>query len=355
MTTNAGPEFFAAQKKYQEASTHEAKLEALKEMLRFAPKHKSSENLVAEITFKIAKLKKELERQKELQAKKGSGASLNIKKEGAGQVVIVGMPNSGKSTLLKNLTNVNVEIAPYPFTTTKPEVGMMNYEGALVQIVEVPAIVEGSSEGKANGTQLLSLVRNADAIILLYRSLEEKDLVVKELEKANIVVVRSKPKITIQHNSFNGLNVSGKNFLKISEERLLELLKKYGVQNCDVILEEEATEEKIVEVLESNTDYKPCLFLQTGFEYKLNDLKERIFKLLNKIIVYTKKPGFEPDLSKPLVLKEGSTIKDAAELVHKEIAKNLKYARLWGSAKFPGQRVSKDYKLQNKDIIEINA
>jgi hypothetical protein len=355
MTTNAGPEYFVAQKKYQEATTPEQKLAALKEMLKYAPKHKSSENLIAEITYKIAKLKKEIEKQKEQQAKKGSGISFNIKKEGAGQIAIVGTPNSGKSYLLHRLTGIEVEIADYPFTTTMPEIGMMNFKGALVQLVEVPAIIEGSSEGKANGTQLMSLIRNADAIILLYKTEEEKNTVIKELEKAKIIVGRKKPKITIQPSNTKGLAITGKNFLKIPQNELENILKGFGIHNATIILEEPATQDKIKEVLDQGIEYKECLFLHTFNTFEDNHLKEIIFKLLGKIIVYTKKPGKEADLEKPLVVKKGATITEIAEMVHKEIAKNLKYAKVWGSTKFPGQRVAKEYELKMGDIIEFSA
>ena len=217
MTTNPGPEFFNAQDKYQAAKTPEEKLRWLEEMYKNAPKHKASEKLVAEITYKISKLKQEVEKQKEQAKKKGGGYSLNVKKDGDGQIAIIGMPNSGKSLLLKTITGVEVEVAPYPFTTTKPEVGMMDYKGAKVQLVEVPALIGGSSQGKANGTQLLSLCRNADALILLHRTGEEKQAIIKELSNVGIIVERKKPRIFVQDTEFNGITIGGKQFLQMPE------------------------------------------------------------------------------------------------------------------------------------------
>ncbi len=357
MTTNPGPEYFLAQERYDQAKTTQQKILAMSEMIKFCPRHKASEKLLAELTYKLSRLKQEAEKEKTQQlAKRGSGPSINVKKDGVGQVAILGAPNSGKSTFLKMVTGVDVEIAEYPFTTTKPEIGMMIYRGAGVQIVEVPAIVEGSSEGKANGTQLLSIARNADALIIMHRDEMEKRIVVNELAKTGIIVTRKKPRIKIIQNSeYNGITVAGKQFLKISEKELEAALKNFGIHKASVLLEEPADLNKITEALDESLDYKNALFIQTGNEGNADELKAKIFGLLNKIIVYTKKPGMEPDLNDPLCIKEGATVSEAAILVHKEIASKIQYAKVWGSAKFGGQRVGKDYRLKDGDIVEITA
>ncbi len=355
MTTNAGPEFFVAQQKYQEAKTPEDRLRYLKEMFRYAPKHKSSENLVAEITWKISRLKKDIEKQKEQAKKRGGGHSLNVKKEGAGQVAIVGMPNSGKSQLLKTLTGVDVEVASYPFTTTKPEVGMMDYRGAKVQLVEVPALIEGSSHGRANGTQLLSVARNADAVILMHRDDDEKGIVVKELRNAGIVVTKRKPRAFINETEFNGITIAGKHFLRMPEAEFIAALKKLGIFKASILLEEPTNMDSLMEALDETLDYKNCLFLRTSEWQDTVELREKIFGLLDKVVVYTKKPGQEADMNAPLVLRKGATVNDAANMVHKDIASSLKFAKVWGSVKFPGQRVAKEHVLQNGDILELAA
>ncbi len=356
MTTNPGPEYFLAQERYDAAKTSHDKLIALTEMLKFCPRHKASEKLVAELTYKISKLKQEAEKEKIQQSKRGGGNSINVKKEGAGQIVILGAPNSGKSHFLKMLTGVDVEIAPYPFTTTKPEIGMMTYRGAQVQLVEVPAIIEGSSEGKANGTQLLSLARNSDAIIVMHRDETEKDMIVNELVKTGIIITRKKPRIRITQNpEYKGITVGGKQFLKISEKDLENTLKGFGIHKASVLLEENTDRDKLTEALDESLDYKNGLFIKTATEGDIEALKAKIFALLEKIMVYTKRPGLDADMNDPLSVKEGATVGEVAALVHKDIANSLKYARVWGSAKFDGQKVSKDYQLKNGDIIEISA
>ena len=357
MTTNPGPEYFLAQERYDAAKTTQQKIIALTDMIKFCPRHKASEKLLAELTYKLSKLKQEVEKEKTQMAKRGSGQSLNVKKDGVGQVVIIGAPNSGKSFLLKALTGVDVQIADYPFTTTKPEIGMMKYKNVQVQMVEVPALVEGSSEGKANGTQLLSIVRNADGIVVMYRDEAQKQMVLNELSKTGIIVTHKKPRIRIsQKSEYNGITVGGKQFLKFPEKELEETLKACGIYKASVLLEEETDMAKLTEALDESLDYKNALFLQTRApQGKLEDFKAKVFGLLGKIIVYTKKPGAVADLNDPLTVKGDSTVFDVASLVHKEIASKLQYAKVWGSTQFEGQRVGKDYRLKDGDIVEIAA
>lgn len=353
MPANASIDYIKAQKKYEMAPTVHEKLLALQEMRSFAPKHKGAENLRREITKKIAKLKNDIEKQKIAASKKGSAPSLNIKKEGAGQIAIVGLPNSGKSTLLNRLTGINAHVASYPFTTTKPEFGMMKYKGALVQLVEIPAIVQGSSEGKAQGTQLLSLIRNADGILLAVESDKDKKVLLRELENADILVNKKKPKIEITQTGFKGITISGKNFLKMKEHEFVDFLKNFGYHKASVVLSEDATREKIAEILNHRIVYKKAIFLNPKQQFDEEAVREKIFFLLEKILVYTKKPGEKPDYKEPLVVVQGQSVEEVARGLHKDFEKNLKFARVWGSTKFEGQRVSKDYRLQHKDVVEF--
>ncbi|MFH1586759.1 MAG: GTPase [Candidatus Diapherotrites archaeon] len=353
MPTNVSVEYAAAQEKYEAAETMSEKLAALQEMRSTAPTHKGAEKMRAGISKKIALLKIQMEKQKEQAKKSGGGQSINVKKEGMGQIVIVGMPNSGKSFLLKRLTGVDVEIADYPFTTKKPEIGMINYNGGWIQLIEIPALIEGSSGGKANGIQLISLVRNADAVVFTIANNDEEKILLNELNRSNIKVNRSRPKIEIKVTDYKGITIAGKNNLKVTEDELKDFLKGMGYHKASVLLGEETTIEKVAEVLDSRIEYKKAVFVKRGDDENDEKLKERLFNMLGKILVYTKKPGGKADMDDPLVLKEGATVEDVAGNLHKDFARNLKYVKVWGSAKYPGQRVSRDYELKNGDIIEI--
>ena len=185
MATNPGYEYANALKKYHEAKTVNEKLKALHEMLQTAPKHKSAENLLADIKAKIAKYKKMVE--KEASQKKGK-TKFSIKKEGSATICIVGTTNSGKSTLLKDLTNAKPEIAPYPFTTKKPEVGTLDYNGIKLQVIEIPSIVKNFRDTK-NGLAFLSIIRMSDLVILMFNNAKEKKLLEDELYDLDIPIL----------------------------------------------------------------------------------------------------------------------------------------------------------------------
>lgn len=377
MPTNVSIEFALAQKKYEQARTLQEKLAALLEMQKYAPSHKGAENLRAEISRKIKIIREKIEKQEE-QRKKTTARSFSVKKEGIGQIVLVGMPNSGKSALLKALTNADVEIASYAFTTKEPAVGMMDYEKAQIQLVEVPAIIEGSSAGKARGPEVLSIVRNADAIALVLdanNALYEFSVLMNELSNADIRLNESKPKIEIKKSEFHGISVVGEKYLQMPKKELEAYLKKRGLYNVSVILAEPTDYRKIDIALNKRLVYKkalavlvdkfgsatvpeeikkkmPALLIRKYSKEEIEELKKALFNLLDVVLVYTKKPGQAP-AEKPLALPVGSTIEDVAEHLHQDFSKKLKYARVWGSTKFPGQKVSKDYVVQNHDIVEL--
>ncbi len=230
---------------------------------------------------------------------------------------------------------------------------MMDYGGAKLKIVEVPAIVEGSAEGKANGMRVLSVVRAADALVLLVRGADDEAVIKNELGKADIKVGREKPKIEIKPSKFRGITIAGRKFLKMREPELVDMLRSMGMHNASVLLREETTVEKIAEVLDERIVYKKVIVVNTAGESSIDELKGRIFGMLDRIRVYTKKPGEEADMREPLVLKRGATVKDVAERLHKDFARKLRYVRVWGSSKFPGQRVARGYELKDGDTIEI--
>ncbi|MDD5177864.1 MAG: TGS domain-containing protein [Candidatus Nanoarchaeia archaeon] len=189
MPINASMEYGRAERKFHEASTIQEKLEALKEMYRTAPKHKSSEGLLKEIKTKIAKYKELIEKEKK--QKKGRKAKYSVKKEGAATIALVGTTNSGKSTLLKKLTNSNPLISEYPFTTQAPEIGTMDYKGIKIQVIEVPAITK-DFEKTRNGLAFMSIVRIADLVVLMYNNEAEKRLLYNEFEDERLNILEYK-------------------------------------------------------------------------------------------------------------------------------------------------------------------
>lgn len=376
MTTNVSIEYANALAKYEVAKTNAEKLAALLEMKSQAPSHKGAENMKNEITKKIVKLKAEIDKEKAQASKKGGGPSISVKKDGVGQIVLVGFPSVGKTTFFNAMTGLSNPTGDYGYITSKPEIGMMDFKGAKIQLVDLPPIVEGSAEGKVNGREILAVVRNADAIVIVLDSaqaMEQYKILTNELTSSGILLNRKRPNIRVTASDFPGFSITGKEFLKIPQEELVNYLKAKGMHNVQVILNEPTTLETIEESMDETLVYKRTLMVvmksSKPTELKRekglivltwNDSPEQkkealdlLFEIMDKVYVYTKKPGQPPATHMPLVVPKGATVLDVASQVHKDIVQNLKQAKVWGSTKTEGQRVAKDYVVQNGDIVEF--
>ncbi len=383
MPTNLPPEYFKAEERYQQARTLEERILATEDLIRAAPKHKGTEKLLRTLKRRLAKLRRELQEKRERRVGRGGGPSFAVKKEGAAQVALVGLPNSGKSKLLRKLTGARPEVADYPFTTREPVPGMMQFEDVQVQMVEVPALVDGSSLGKGLGAQPLSVARNADAIALVVDSsagpVQQVRTLVGELEAVGIKLNRRPPNITIQRRSTGGIEIRGGGMVEGGEAEIKRVLHDRRIHNAFVAVEEPVTIEEIEEVLDESTAYRRAFIVLTKcdlpraaenlrlLERELGDafqviaahgvgeeLKRTVYENLDLIRVYTKRPDEDP-AKRPLVLPKGSTVIQVARAVHKDFEKGLKFARVWGSAKFPGQQVPRDHVLSDKDIVELHV
>lgn len=325
MPANLTPDFMAADKKFKAATSPQDKLAALEEMLATIPKHKGTEKMQADIKKRIAKLRNETQQRRKGGASRGKPFYL-IDKEGAGQLVLVGAPNVGKSALLAALTNAEPEVADYPFTTRVPLPGMMAFENVQIQLVDLPPITAEFAEG-----WLYGIIRNAGGVLLVADLadddvLEQTEGVLDLLAQANIQLA-AEPREQTQKRSIavaNKLDAHG------AGDRLVLFREFVGGRF-------------------------PVIAVSAGSGTGLDTLREAGFRMLRVIRVYSKPPGKKADMSAPFVLPKDSTVLDAAEAIHKEFVEKLRFARLWREPGYNGQMVGRDHVLEDGDVLEIHA
>jgi uncharacterized protein len=367
MPINAKPEYYKAEKKYYEAQTTAEKIKALEGMLSKAPSHKGAETLRAGIKQKLAKFRGQLD--KDRQKSKNKGVKVVLKKEGAAQVILISTTNAGKSSILKQLTNANPKIKSYEYTTKKPEMGILDYKGVQIQIIEMPAIYEDFAY-KGLGPTYFSLMRSANLIIyvldLTKDAREQLNILNAEFEKVNIRLNKQPPPITIKKVGLGGIEFSGQNFLRFGVKKARQMLKESNYHNAIINIYGPINIEQFADALNESVSYLPLLVIYNksdlGIKKGISALtgegiektKRDIWRAINMIKVYTKQPGKEKE-HPPIALKGQSNVKALAAEVHKDFLKKFKFARVWGkSAKHQGQRVGLEHRLRDEDIVELH-
>jgi len=302
-STNQSPQYQKAEVKFLNAKTDAERVIYLEEMIRECPRHKSSEKMLANLKTRYIKLKEKLERREK--TKRGKGKYKGIKKDDM-QAVIVGFANSGKSSLLSALTNAEIDVAPYEFTTKKSEVGMLDYNGVNIQLIEIPAF---KSEYYDRG-----IVNTADTILILVDKMEQIEEIKKEMDRSN------RKQIII----FNKSDL-------LSDEQKRKIMANLQSRKYNFVLVSAKT--------------------FSGFDL----LKEKIFQSFGKIRVYTKEPGKEHS-KKPVILEQGNTTGSLAEKILHGFSKKIKETKIWGpSSKFSGQKVGLKHELKDLDIVEFKT
>lgn len=330
MPANLPPEYFDAEKRFKQAVTPTEKISALEDLIATVPKHKGTDKLRADLRRRLSQLRKE-----SLSRKKGGRGDLYVvQKEGAAQIALVGFPNAGKSSLLACLTNANPIIADYPISTLVPVCGMMPFEDIQFQIVDLPPIGNEATDGWVSG-----ILRYADVLLLVIDLTDDPDiqaeLLIDQLARWNIHPVADpdlpKPGNRATVGVFKRMLIAANKLDRIpDQDSFSNLEKKYGASFR-------------------------CIAVSAARKENLEELKRALFSSSGIIRVYAKPPGKEPDLATPFTIPVGSTILDLAGIIHKDFLFHLRYARVWGSAKFDGQRVEKNYILKDRDIVELNA
>ena len=326
MPANLPPEYYKLKHQLEAAKTDEERLSLLEEMLRITPKHKGSEKVISDLRRRIAKLRNAPD-------KKGATKrhSHLIPKQGAGQIILLGAPNVGKSRILASCTNAKPDISRTPFTTREPSVGMLNYENIQFQIIDTPPVTADFVQ-----PEILDLARNSDILLIIVNLggddvLDEVGVVTSKLKAAKIVIAREVHGDGVDESSSikPALIVANQIDVPNASDRL-EILSEFYGETFEIYPLSAATGE--------------------GREH----LEKAIYDKLEILRVYTKTPGKRVDRDNPLVLPMGSTVIDAAMRLHRDFAANLKFARVWGVNWHDGQSVSRDDHVHDGDILEFH-
>jgi ribosome-interacting GTPase 1 len=325
MPANLTPAYYEAEERFRSAATNEEKIAALEEMLSVMPKHKGTDGLRADLRRKISKLK-------EAPAQKKAGGHADIfhmPRSGAGQVVLLGLPNTGKSSIVASLTKAKVVVADFPFATQVPVPGMVKYEDIQIQLVDMPPITADYAAPGQVGTY-----RNGDIIAVvidLSQDIEEQCLVLLDfLESRNLLIDEKTPAVDAQGNVLGKKGVCFCTKADVAPEGAFELAKR--------------SFDKPVEYLK----------LSTQMGDGLDKLGELLFRQLSILRVYAKPPGKPADMESPFTLPVGTTVQDLALAIHRELAQKLKSARIWGTGVYDGQSVHLTHVLHDKDIVELH-
>lgn len=381
MPANLPAEARAKWIKVLEARTKEEKLKALQEYLSAIPKHKGTENLVREVRRKIARLRKEIE--EERKKSRGKAPGFAIRKEGDIQLVLLGFPNSGKSSIVKVLTGAKTEINERPFTTLKPVPGALIHKGVIIQLIDAPSLME---DGSSWNKKILLLARNADGLLIVLDAVNKPRgqliKILSILKRSRISIIKPSCVVEFKRGPYSSpvIVINGK-LKDCTIEDVRKMLIDYSLNNVKVTIWGEGTLSEIEEQLSGVILYKPTIILlnksdliktiidfsdiapgvpvlytSTLLRHGFKELGELILNTMDLIRVYTKEPFKKEPSERPLIIKRGATVMDVAEKIHRDLIKRFRYAKIWGkSVKYPGTKVGIDHVLEDGDIIEIRA
>ncbi len=328
MPANLTPQYLEAEAEYKKAQSAEEKLACLRRMWAELPKHKGTDKMQADLKAKMSAAKEEVEHERK--AGKKGGVSYKIPRQGAGQYVLVGAPNTGKSSLLAKLTRAHPEVAPFPFTTHAPQAGMMTWEDAHVQLIDLPPITADYMEG-----YISSMVRSADAALLFVDMGDDDgpfaaEAALERLSQTKTILgpAPAAHDPTVQY--VKTLLVANKMDLPGAPDRLEIVRELFGARFAI---------------------HPVSVEHGTGLE----ELRTAVYQFLNVIRGYTKQPGKPAERKDPCTLPAGSHVADLAALVHREIAEKLKTARIWGMGVYDGQAVGRDHVLHDRDLVELHT
>ncbi len=389
MPTNVSPEFDKQRQIYEDTEDLAQRIVELEKLLSLAPRHKGAERMVGDYRKKLAQLKAKLEKQREQERSRSRARGSEegvIRKEGAGQVCLIGVTNSGKSTLINAVTNAELDVGDYPFTTAIPTPAMLTLEDINIQLVEIPGLFEGSHEAGI-GRQALAVARTTDCIALVIDLSQDIDsqmgIILGELNSTRIRLNREKSAVRIERVGLGGHMIYGAQHYQGDIEEVREYLRASRVSNIIVRFQRAATLRHLIDAMDASVAYVRALVIATkgdvpGSEERFNELEEKygkrfdiipvsaekgenldgmmwaLYDHLDILRIYTKIPGKKRE-ERPIVLPEGSVVEDAAAKVHKELfVEKFRAAVIYRQHdKVKRRQVGLNYPLQDGDVLQL--
>jgi small GTP-binding protein len=356
------------------------KIQAIEEEMKRSQINKHTEHHIGLLKAKLAKLRAEQERS---QGSRQGGTGFELKKGGDCTAVLIGLPSVGKSTILNRLTNAKSKVAPYAFTTLTVVPGLFEYQGARIQILDLPGIISGAATGTGRGKRVLSVAKNADLILLVLDVFQPDQISVlrKELYEIGVRLDAQPPNLTINRSSHGGLGITTTcKLTHLAEPTVRAILNAYKINHGSVIIREDITDDQLIDVVVGNRRYIPSIAILNKIDLvspkyvtearkrigeglvpisadrnlNLDKLEAAIYERLSVIKVYLKPRNGSPDFKDPLIVTAGSTISDVCKKIHRKFAGEAKYALVSGrSVRFSPQRVGMDHVVQDRDIVTI--
>jgi len=358
------------------------KIKSIQDEMAKTQINKATEHHIGLLKAKIAKLKRE---QEENVIKKSGMKQdgFDVRRTGDATIVFIGLPSVGKSTLLNKMTSAKSTVGAFTFTTLTVVPGMMTYRGAKIQVLDLPGIIKGASTGKGLGKRILSVARTADLVVLLLDVFQpyHEDVLVNELGNIGIRLNQLPPNITIEKAPMGGIAVAQQvRLTKITEKHLKDILHLYGIVSARVVIRENITSEQLADHVAGNISYSKAItvlnkidlvdkaFLKelktkiksdvievsANSDINIELLKEKIYEKLKFIRIYMRPKGGETDFIEPLIAREGDTVEDICNKLHRRLKREFRYSLVWGkSVKFGGQRVGLSHILLDEDVLTI--
>jgi small GTP-binding protein len=347
--------------------------------------NKATNSHLCSLRGKLAKYRTELLAPPK--AGSSEGAGFDVEKVGDARVALIGFPSVGKSTILNTFTSTKSEAASYEFTTLTCIPGILHHRDCRVQLLDLPGIIEGASEGKGRGRQVIGVARSCDLILLVVdagsgKADRQRELLERELDIVGLRLNQKPPNVYFKRKNTGGVSISSTcQLVNITEQDVHQLLHEYRIHSAEVLFREDCTIDQFIDIIEGNRKYVRCLYvynkidmtsieecqrissmpdamvLSCQMKLNLDIFKEMIWEFLGLVRVYTKPRGKKPDFEDPLVLTEGrhgTSIESACKQVHRSLLTSFDYAMVWGtSVKHTPQRVGLTHLLHDEDVIQI--